>query len=142
MGKKSNRNVSQTIPNGRRIQTRDDYLESGENYQKPGYEQKGNYRGAIVVDSNKKNELVIVKLTTSKKGKRVPGNNKSKYRPYVETKDEKGDPIKLGKKFIPNSPKKDLSKSAVSKIKQEVFRKSGTAAENRKKVRKMKGREK
>ena len=140
--RKKKKAVSDSIPNGRTVQTRDEYFEGNANYRKPGYENKGNYRKAVVVDSNQKDELALVKLTTSGKGRAVPGQKKSKYRPFVETKDDEGKPIRLGKKFIPNEPKKDLSKHAVSEIKKRTFRKSSKAAENRKKVREMKGRQK
>ena len=117
---KRNKNVSKTIPNGRTLQTRDEYFEGDGDYRKEGYENKGLYRKAVVVDSNKNEELVLVKLTTSKKAKGIPSEKKSKYRPYVETKDDEGNTIKIGKKFKENPPKKDLSKKAVAKIKKEL----------------------
>ena len=64
------------------------------------------------VDSNKNNDLAVVKLTTSAKGKSIPGEKKSKYRPFVETIDEAGNPIKVSKKFIENPARNDLSKEA------------------------------
>ncbi|MBQ9713702.1 MAG: hypothetical protein IJV83_00075 [Clostridia bacterium] len=139
---KKRKNVSPTIPNGRTVQTRDEFFFGQKNYRKPGYEKKGNYRKAVVVDSNKKNELALVKLTTSEAGKSIPGSKKSKYRPFVETKDNEGQPIKLGKKFIPNPPKSDLSMHAVSEIKKDAFRDSKKAKKNRSKVRELKEREK
>ena len=130
------------IKNGRTVQTRDEFFFGQEQYRKPGYEKKGNYRKAVVVDSNKKNELALVKLTTSKAGKAIPGKKKSKYRPFVETKDNEGKPITLGRKFLPNPSKSDLSKHAVAEIKKETFRNSKKAKENRAKVRELKGRQK
>ena len=59
-------NVSQKIPNGRTLQTRDEFFEGQEKYRKPGYENKGLYRKVVVVDSNRADELAVVKLTTSK----------------------------------------------------------------------------
>lgn len=135
-----NKNVSQRYPNGRTLQTRDEYFYGAEDYKKPGYEEKGLYRKAVIVDSNRNHDLAIVKLTTSKKGKSIPGQEKSKYRPFVETLDEKGAPIKIGKKFKENPPQKDLSPQAVAKIKKDVFKDSNNALKNREKVRKMKGR--
>lgn len=134
------KNVSRKIPNGRTLQTRDEYFEGKKNYRKPGYEQKGNYRKVVVVDSNRKDDLAVVKLTTSGKGKSIPGEKKSKYRPYVETKDDTGKPIRIGSKFVENSPKKDLSFEAVSKIRDDVFQKSEGAPENRKKLQKLKNK--
>ncbi len=80
------KNVSQTIPNGRTLQTRDEFFEGKADYRKPGYEDKGHYRKVVVVDSNRKNELAVVKLTTSKKGKPRRKANKSLLR---ELKDRK-----------------------------------------------------
>lgn len=137
------KNVSLKTPNGRTIQTRDEYFEGQKNYRKLGYEKKGLYRKAVVVDSNRKDELAVVKLTTSKKGKSLDyKEGKSKYRPFVLTKDDKGKPIKLGSKFVKNSPKADVSKKEVNKIKKDLFRGKSvkTSKDNRKKVRELKGR--
>jgi len=105
--KKSDKNVSKRIPNGRTLQTRDEYFEGAQNYRKEGYEKKGLYRTVVVVDSNRKDDLAVITLTTSNKGVEVPGRKKSKYRPFVETRDDEGNPIKTGKKFKENKPKKD-----------------------------------
>ena len=137
---KKNKNVSSEIPAGRIIQTRDEYFEGAKNYRKPGYEKKGLYRGSLVVDSNRKGDLALVKLTTSEKGKAIPGVKKSKYRPYVQTLDDTKNPIKVGKKF--KETKKQLSKNTVAKIKKDIFHDSLRAIKNRRKVRKMKGRQK
>ncbi|MBO5328626.1 MAG: hypothetical protein J6B04_05595 [Clostridia bacterium] len=137
------KNVSQTIPLGRTIQTRDEYLgPDNKDYRKPGYENKGYYRAAVIVDSNRAGDLAVVKLTTSNKGKTIPDRTKSKYRPFVETKDEEDNPIRIGKKFKENPPKNDLSKKAVSEIKRRTFRKSSEAKDNRDKVRELKNRPK
>ena len=143
-GKKARKNVSQTIPNGRTLQTRDEYLEGAENYKKPGKEGAGNYRKLAIVDSNRKGELAVTKLTTSKKGTPLPNykEGKSKYRPYIETKDDEGNPIKIGRKFIENSPSKDLSTHDVNLIKKHAIKETSRSLskENRKKLRELKGR--
>ncbi len=135
-----NKNVSKMIPNGRTLQTRDEYFLGSATYRKPGYEKKGHYRKVAVIDSNRNNELAVVKLTTSKSGKSIPGEKKSKYRPFVETRDDKGQPITVGKKFVENPSHKDLSSRAVSEIKKDTFYKNRNALKNRKKVRTLKGR--
>jgi len=135
MGNKKNRNVSKNIPNGTILHTRDDYIYGSQNYRKPGYANKGNYRKVSVVDSNKNDDLAVVKLTT--KGKTIPGE-KSTYKPFVETLDDNGNPIRIGPKFISRGAK--LSKSAVSIIKKDSFNNSNTRKVNRRKVRDMKGR--
>ena len=134
------KNVSQKIRNGTTLQTRDEFLESGKNYKKPGYEKKGLYRKVVVVDSNRNDELAVVK--TSTKGKRIKGEKKSRFKPFVETKDSDNKPIKVGKKFIQNKPKKSLNKSQVSQIKKETFKnaRKDIVKENQSKVRKLKGR--
>lgn len=136
------KNVSQTIPNGRTLQTRDERFEGHKNYRKPGYEKKGDYRKVVVVDSNRDDELAVVKLTTSKKGKTLKTyqKGKSSYRPYVETKDDEGKPIKAGKKFKMNKPSKDVPPAEISKIKKETFKTARQAPKNRKRVQKMKKR--
>ena len=135
MGKKKNRNISQNIPNGTILHTRDEYIFGSENYRKPGYEGKGNYRKVAVVDSNRHDDLAVVKLTT--KGKHIPGE-KSTYRPFVETMDDKGKPIRVGSKFISRGAK--LSPKAVTVIKKDCFKDAKTRKINRRKVRAMKGR--
>ena len=67
-------------------------------------------------------------------------NGKSKFRPYVITKDNEGKSIRIGSKFIENSPKKDLSKADIIKIKKETFGKSKNSIANRNKVREIKRR--
>lgn len=135
MGNKKNRNVSKNIPNGTILHTRDEYIYGAHNYRKPGYQSKGNYRKVAVVDSNRHDDLAVVKMTT--KGKTLPGE-KSTYKPFVETLDDKGKPIRIGSKFISRGA--NLSKKAISIIKRDSFKDSKTRKSNRRKVRDMKGR--
>lgn len=134
------KNISQKIPNGKIVRTRDDYLESGKYYQKQGYSNKGNYRMGIVVDSNKYDELAIVKGTTSSKGKKIRGNTATK--PYIETKDNEGKPIKAGKKFIPNKTKNEFSKHEVNLIKKQALKEAPIKIkkQNQKKLHELKRR--
>ena len=133
MGKK--KNVSQKVRNGTVLHTRDEYIYGSASYRKPGYVNKGNYRKVAVVDSNKFDDLAVVKLTT--KGKTLP-EEKSTYKPFVETLDNEGNPIRVGSKFISRGAK--VSSHAVSVIKKDSFKDSKTRKINRRKVRKMKGR--
>ena len=82
--------------------------------------------------------LVYIILTKSERGEEVEGRPKSKFRPFVETKDDNGNPIRFGEKFKENPSRNDLSPAAVAKIKKLTFRDAGNAAENRKKVREIK----
>ena len=129
------KNVSQTIPNGTILQTRDEFFHNEGTYRKPGYKDKGNYRKAVVIDSNRKNELVVVKLIT--KGKDIP-NSKSRYRPFAETLDNANKRIIIGRKFIYNG--ESLSKKQVAIIKKDCFTNPITRYKNKKKVRRIKGR--
>ena len=135
MGNKKNRNVSKNIPNGTILHTRDEYIYGSQDYRKPGCESKGNYRKVAVVDSNRHDDLAVVKMTT--KGKTLPGEI-STYKPFVETLDDNGNPIRIGSKFISRGAK--ISKKAISIIKKDSFKDSKTRKINRRKVRDMKGR--
>lgn len=143
------KNVSQRIPNGRTLQTRDEFLASGKGKTniKPDHPNPRDlYRTIAVVDSNRKNELAIVKLTTSEKAKKTLPNyrdGKSKYKTYVEVYDNSGKRIKIdGRKFIINEPSRDLTKAEVNKIKKDALKKAPKPirTDNRKKIRKLKGR--
>lgn len=145
--KKSDKNISKTIQKGDRIQTRDNYLESGVGYTKPGYKTtKQLYRPATVIDTNRDDELAIVKLTSEKNifGTRKKGviqlvsydNGKSWYKPYVETKDDKGMPIKIGEKFELQPAKRRINHDEVVKMTKTIHKNK----DNKKKIRELKGR--
>ena len=123
MGKKKNR--SKTVKNGTILQTRDEYLHGQKNYRK-----------VTVVDSNRNDELAVVKLY-SKSGAELP-SGKSNYKPFVETLDDDNRRIKIGKKFIPNG--KRLSKQDVAVIKKDCFTNPKYRHKNKKKVRRIKSR--
>ena len=132
--KNTSTNESRKIPKGRTVQTRDEYIEGG--YPKPGYEDKGNYRRGVVIDSNELDELALVILISSKKGKPVSEGSKARYKPYIETRDNEGLPIKTGKKFIENPPKKDISQASVKAIRKDCNKYES----NRKKLNDLKSR--
>ena len=64
------------------MQTRDEYFAGQKQYRKPGYANKGNYRKSVVVDSNRNDELAVVKLY-SKSGTELV-KTESRYKPFVE----------------------------------------------------------
>ena len=134
------KNVSKSIPNGRTFQTKDNYFYGAVNYKKPNV--KGHYRKVVVVDSNRKNELAVVKLTTSNKGIPISTykKGKSKFKPFVETKDFRNRPIKRNKYFIENNKSHDLSKHEISQIKKLAFNYSKNSYINKQRVRKLKNR--
>lgn len=140
MSRKSSKNISQKIPNGTTFQTRDEYFLGQESYRKPGYEDKGFYRKIVVVDSNRNDDFAVVKLGTSN-GKRLPGyqKGKSRYRPIVLTKDDDGNFIREGSKFLRNKPKQRMSNRDVQGIKRDLF--AGQYKRmNKKRLRELKGR--
>ncbi len=134
------KNISNKIDNGTIVHTRDSHLNKN-GYDKP--DKKGLYRMTVVVDSNKKDELALVKLTTSKKGTPLPNykNGKSKYKNFIETKDKNGKPIKLTKAkkndnevaFVKGSKTKNMSKADANNIKINCIKDKKTGKQNRKK---------
>lgn len=130
------KNISLKVRNGTILHTRDEYIYGSANYRKRGYENKGNYRKVVVVDSNSRDQLAVVKLY-SNSGKALPGT-KSRYKPFVEVRDDDGKRIKVGSKFIRGGQK--LSKYHISLIKNDCFRTSSEKKKNRRKVRSLKGR--
>ena len=111
------KNVSQKVRNGTILQTRDDYIFGSKGYIKPGYKKKGNYRKVAVIDSNKRDDLAIVKLFSSS-GQPLKGTT-SRYKPFVEILDNKGKRIRIGAKFLDKGQR--LSKENVAIIKKIVL---------------------
>lgn len=136
---KKRKNVSQKYRNGLILQTRDEYFEGEGNFRKQGYENKGNYRKAVVVDSNRDNELAVVKLST-KRGIKL--NDKSNYRPFIETRDNEDKAIKVSNKFM--ATKKAIEKRKVDAIKINSLKNSGKdiGTANSNKLRQLKKRNK
>lgn len=146
MTKRKNKNRSHKIGDGRTMQTRDNYLEGGKNYSKAGYENKGLYRLIIVLSSNKRDELIVTKGTT--KGKYRLTNYKNgmtTYNPYIYTKDDEGNPIKVNFKFKLNKKSNSVSKKDVNTMNYNCYKNNQTSKrlrkENKSKARKAKNRE-
>ena len=137
---KAKRNISQSIPNGTIVHTRDEYFKGQSFFRKPGYESRGNYRKSVVVDSNRNDELALVKLGTSS-GKELPNYaaGKSKYRPIVLTLDDKGNRIKIGHKFARKGVSSEMSIRDVNNIKKDLMTGKHSQS-NRRRLRELKGR--
>ncbi len=139
---KKNKNVSKKVPNGSILHTRDEYLHNEGKYRKPGYKNKGNYRKVVVVDSNRRDDLAVVKLHKSS-GTELP-SKRAFYKPIVETLDDENNRIRanFGKsgKFIAKG--KPLSQEDVSAIKKDCFNNPKYRFKNRKKVQRIKNRNK
>lgn len=143
------KNISKKIPNGRTLQTRDEYLGSGKNKGniKPEHPNpKDLYRRVGVIDSNNKDELAIIKLGT--KGRYSLENyltGKSKYNAFIEIEDNKGNRIKIdGIKFVENSNKRDLSQKEIKEMKKKALKDKETSSrlklDNKQKLHKLKDR--
>ena len=135
-------NVSKRYPNGRTIRTADKYLPLDKRGKSDDPKAQ---RRIVIVDSNRYDELAVVRLTTRKqpnttelKGRkrRKQGNGKTTYfKHFVEIADNENNPIKIdGKKFIENPWAYDLDKSEVEYIRNGVFTGKRQSAENKKKI--------
>ena len=131
------KNISKKVPNGRTLQTRDEYLGSGKGKKniKPDHPNSNDlYRRVGVVDSNNQNELAVIKLGT--KGRHSLESylaGKSKYNAYIEIEDNKGNRIKIdGIKFVENSTKRDISKKDVIEMKKKALKNKETSSRLRK----------
>lgn len=131
---KRRKNVSQTIPNGTLIITNDSDFE-GTDYEST------KTRMATVVDSNRKNELAIVKYTKSKKHGRKFENDKGIIghgdKIYIE--DDKGNPIKVDNvKFSAGPKRRKITYKQANEIKRRNIKESRYKSSNMKKLRDLK----
>ena len=107
--KKANKNISKNLKLGTVLQTRDEFFLNG--VPKPKYNNsKKYYRGAVVVETNKKDEVGVVKFVTNGTKDVKINNQVHTYRPFLEVYDDKNNFIKLGRKFKLNSNNKKVSK--------------------------------
>ena len=126
-----NKNISKKYPIGTRVQTRDNYLDKTNYFDKKHSNPKDLYRGTYVVDSNSNDELALVKLTTNQ-GKSSKGNTSE----YIKLFDCNGNPIKIDNVRFKLSIKRNLNKKDSSKLKKKVFKDSHNASLNRRMVHK------
>lgn len=105
------------IRQGRIMQTDDCYLATGKQFAgKPM--AKPFERPVVVIARNKYKEFAVVKIQ-SHKGIGLPTglrNRVSKIMPVIEIHDNKGNPIKAGKKFRPTHPAEYLSCDSIELI--------------------------
>lgn len=131
------RTASGRVPQGRTLTTHDKYLDKKAR-------QPEKKRPVVVIETNARNDLAVVQLT-SRAGKdrtRLPNyqQGQSRFKHYVEIMDDEGNPIRVNKKFKENHPNMDVSREDVKKIKDKVLSKSKPAPENRKKMDKFRGK--
>jgi len=145
---KGKTNFSKTIPRGRTVRTSDGSFEGNKNYIKPGYENNKTYRRSAVLDTNELDELALVKLygNDGKTGIHLPNyqDGYSLFRPFIETKDENGKPIKISEKFVEQHESNDLSIKDIQKIRRALFNKKNKKVyeENSSKIIELKKRRK
>ena len=128
------KNVS--IPNGTLIITNDKHF-----FGTDGKSQKT--RMATTVDSNRNDELAIVKYTTSSKHGRRFKNDKGfeGHSDMIYTKDNDGQPIKIdNQKFRKGSDNRRITDKQANEIKRRNVKESKYRNENVKRLRKMKKR--
>ena len=141
------KNVSQKVRNGTTLQTRDEFFEDNNGFKKDKYKDKPDifYRNITVVDSNRNNELAVIKHQSSGMFS-VKNNAKQdrKYNTYIKTKDNEGKPIKVGKKFKRANPNYDVTEKKANEMKKNSLKSSNKKInkQNRKVLRILKGRKK
>jgi hypothetical protein len=94
-------NVSSAVPIGAAIRSRDEFFHGGVLHEKHENDKEVFYRKAYVLDSNNLDELAVVK--SSHKGHSLKSDPNKKFTPNVYIMDDKGNPIKIGKKFVRRS---------------------------------------
>lgn len=121
-----NKNVSKRYRNGSIVVTRDQYLDKTD-YCSPGHENPNDYyRLTVIVDSNNKDHLVLVPLTTHK-----GSSSKGTTSDYVYVKDSFGNKIKLPSEYFKYRNGKSLSSYEVNLIKKRLFNTGATASRNK-----------
>lgn len=119
------------VPQGRTLTTRDKYLDKKA-------KQPNKERPVVVIETNERNELAIVQLSSRKGKDRTRLKNyqqgQSYFKHYVEITDDEGKPIRVNNKFKENHPNMDVSREDVKKMTDKVLSKSKPASENRKKM--------
>ena len=126
------------VPQGRTITTRDNYLGDG------GKTGSTKERPVVVIETNDKNELAVVPLSSRKGNNRTLLKNyeqgQSYFKHFVEIEDDEGNPIVVNEKFRENHPNLDVSDDSVEFIRDTVFNHSKTMQKNQKKINKFRAK--
>ena len=134
-------------PKGRTLKTKDKYLPQTKGKVKELKEK----RWVVVIDSNERNELAIVRLTDEKQENTTvlptykKGNNRTTYfKHFVEITDNEGKPITVTKqgKFQENPSTYDLTRKEMSVVREKVLKHTKQASENQKKVEVLRNQDK
>lgn len=132
------KNVSKTIPNGTLVHTHDDKL-----YGADGQSTKS--RMAVVVDSNDKDEVAIVKYTTSERNGTPFENDKGfkRFGNQIYTRDIYGNPLIISQNgtLIKNANnKRDITPKQANEIKRANLQDSKYKTRNHRKLKELKNR--
>ena len=143
--KSGGKSKKKSIPIGRTIRTKDEYLP----YSEKDVQELKDKRWVAVIDKNTNEELAIVRLTKEKQpnttflhtsknnGKEV----ETRFKHFVETEDNEGNAIRVdGKKFIENLQKYDLKATEVKKVRDKVLYHSKQSTENKRKIEELKNK--
>ena len=122
-----NKNKSNKIKEGTVLRTRDEFILGGIDTKTNHPNKRDLYRAAVVTETNKNDELGIVKLTT-KDGRKLSG--KTNYKPFIHIFDDEGRYIKSGKKFVVQKKQK-LSRHDVNEIKKSLYKDKSTSRDLR-----------
>ena len=132
------RTASGKVPKGRTLSTYDKYLPGG---KKTGSDKK---RPVVVIEANSENEVAVVPLSSRAGKNRTRLKNyqqgQSYFKHFVEIEDDEGKPIKINAKFRENHPNMDVSKKDVESMRVILFNRSKPMNDNRKKLKRFRGK--
>lgn len=130
------KNISRKIKNGTVLQSSDNDFQGMKNARidHTNHKGSGKYRRLVVIDSNSKNELAVMKRQT--RGHIQVG--KSNYHSAIMTLDDNNKPIKAGKKFVVHG--KGIPPSEANQIKKKALEHHESGKKNHERLRKLKGR--
>ena len=126
------RTASGKVPQGRTLTTRDKFLDRKA-------KQPEKERPVVVIETNARNDLAVVQLSTRDGKDRTRLKNyqqgQSYFKHYVEVMDDEGNPIKVdGKKFIENPWDYDLTSKQIEYVRRGVLSGKQQSQENNKKI--------
>lgn len=130
------KNKSRIYKDGMRVQTRDNFFYGSDYFDHRHPNERDLYRKTYIVDSNRNDELVLVKSTTHQN--RTTPTIDSRYIYY---KDNNGNPIKIDGIKFKLIRRQSLNKLDTINLKKNVFTNNRYSRRNRREVhRKVKNR--
>lgn len=123
--KGSSKASQSNMKKGAALRTRDEFLHGGVPKAEYANNPAQYYRVVYVIEVNSENEAAVVRRTT-KKGRRLKTQPQYKFHEEVYTKDNEGQGIRTGKKFVRNNVE-DIAPEDVEYIKKRVSHYPDTA---------------